>query len=66
MHINDSKRELDSRVDRHANIGEGIMGMDIFRFIMNDPRFDDMPLILETPDETLWAQEIQLLYSLVR
>jgi deoxyribonuclease-4 len=66
MHINDSKRELDSRVDRHANIGEGIMGMDIFRFVMNDPRFDDMPLILETPDETLWAQEIQLLYSLVR
>ena len=66
MHINDSKREVASRVDRHANIGEGIMGMDIFRFIMNDPRFDDMPLILETPDETLWPQEIQLLYSLIQ
>lgn len=64
MHINDSKKELASRVDRHDSIGKGLMNMDLFGFIMNDPRFDNMPLILETPDDTLWAEEIQLLYSL--
>lgn len=66
MHINDSKKELSSRVDRHDSIGKGLMNMDLFSFIMNDARFDDMPLILETPDESLWAEEIQLLYSLVK
>lgn len=64
MHINDSKKELASRVDRHDSIGKGLMNMDLFSFIMNDPRFDDMPLILETPDDTLWAEEIKLLYAL--
>lgn len=64
MHINDSKKELASRVDRHDSLGKGIMNMDLFTFIMNDPRMDDLPLILETPDETLWAEEIQILYSL--
>lgn len=64
MHINDSKKELASRVDRHDSIGKGLMNMDMFGYIMNDPRFDNMPLILETPDDTLWPEEIQLLYSL--
>ncbi|MDD4778594.1 MAG: deoxyribonuclease IV [Fermentimonas sp.] len=64
MHINDSKKELASRVDRHDSLGKGLMNMDLFSFIMNDPRLDNLPLILETPDETLWAEEIQLLYSL--
>ncbi len=64
MHINDSKKELATRVDRHDNLGKGVMGMDMFSFIVNDPRLDDLPLILETPDESLWAEEIQLLYSL--
>ena len=64
MHINDSKKELATRVDRHDSLGKGVMNMDLFTFIMNDPRFDDMPLILETPDETLWAEEIRILYSL--
>lgn len=64
MHINDSKKELASRVDRHDSLGKGLMNMDLFSFIMNDPRMDDLPLILETPDETLWAEEILLLYSL--
>ena len=64
IHLNDSKKELGSRVDRHASIGQGVMEMDLFSFIMNDPRFNDMPIILETPDESLWAQEIELLYSL--
>ncbi len=64
MHINDSKKELATRVDRHDSLGKGVMNMDLFGFIMNDPRFDNMPLILETPDEALWAEEIQVLYSL--
>ncbi len=64
LHINDSKRDLGTRVDRHANIGEGVMNMDLFSFIMNDPRFDNLPIILETPDQSLWAEEILLLYSL--
>ena len=62
MHINDSKKELASRVDRHDSLGKGLMNMDLFTFIMNDPRMDNLPLILETPDELLWAEEIQLLY----
>ena len=66
MHINDSKKELSTRVDRHDSIGRGVMNMDLFSFIMNDPRFNNMPLILETPDETLWAQEIELLRSIIK
>ncbi len=64
MHINDSKKELATRVDRHDSLGKGLMNMDLFTFIMNDPRFDNMPLVLETPDESLWEEEIKLLYSL--
>lgn len=65
MHINDSKKELASRVDRHDSLGKGLMNMDVFSFIMNDSRFNNMPLILETPDDSLWAEEIKLLYSLI-
>jgi len=65
MHINDSKPKLGSRVDRHHSLGEGEIGWDAFRFIMNDPRMDDIPLILETIDETIWKEEIQSLYALV-
>lgn len=64
MHINDSKKELATRVDRHDSLGKGVMNMDLFSFIMNDHRFNNMPLILETPDPLLWAEEIQVLYSL--
>jgi len=65
MHINDSKPKLGSRVDRHQSLGLGEIGWDAFRFIMNDARMDDIPLILETIDETIWAQEIQALYDLI-
>jgi len=65
MHLNDSKKELATRVDRHDNIGKGFIGSDLFRRIMNDPRFDDIPMILETPDTNLWPQEIEMLYGLV-
>lgn len=64
MHINDSKKALATRVDRHDSIGRGLMGMTTFRLLMNDGRFDGIPLILETPDESLWADEIRLLYGL--
>ena len=63
MHLNDSKPELGKRVDRHESIGKGKLGEDPFRFIMQDSRMDEMPLILETIDSTLWPQEIELLYE---
>lgn len=66
MHINDSKKELATRVDRHENIGKGFLGEDVFMMLMNDVRFDNMPLILETPDESLWEEEIRRLYALVK
>ncbi len=66
MHFNDSKKEAGSRVDRHASLGKGSLGTDIFRFIMADKRFDGIPLILETPDEKLWPEEISFLKSLVK
>jgi len=66
MHLNDSKKELGTRVDRHDNINLGFLGAAPFERIMNDPRFDNMPLILETPNEELWAEEIKMLYSFVK
>ena len=63
MHINDSKAKFASRVDRHHSLGEGEIGWDAFRFIMQDERMNDIPLILETIDETIWEQEIKALYS---
>lgn len=66
MHLNDSKKGLGSRVDRHESIGKGELGMETFRMIMQDERFDDIPLILETPDETLWEDEIKMLYRMAK
>ncbi len=65
MHLNDSKPDLGSRVDRHHSIGQGKLGLEPFRAIMNDPRLDEIPLVLETIDSDLWAEEIQLLYGMV-
>jgi deoxyribonuclease-4 len=64
MHLNDCKKALASRVDRHESIGKGTLGMEPFGFIMSDPRLDGMPLILETPDNDIWAEEIKILYHL--
>ncbi|MBO4530183.1 MAG: deoxyribonuclease IV [Paludibacteraceae bacterium] len=63
MHLNDSKKGVGSKVDRHENLGNGEIGINAFEWIMKDPRFDNIPLILETPDESLWEKEIKLLYS---
>ncbi|WP_187647823.1 deoxyribonuclease IV [Nitrosophilus labii] len=64
MHINDSKAKLGSRVDRHHSLGKGEIGLEAFRLIMNDERLEDIPLILETIDDTIWDKEIELLYSM--
>ncbi len=66
MHLNDSKPELGSHVDRHESIGEGKIGLEAFRLIMNDEKIDDIPMILETPNSDIWPQEIELLYSLIK
>ena len=64
MHLNDAMKILGSHVDRHMPLGEGMIGMECFRYIMQDARFDGIPLILETPDEQRWPEEIALLKSL--
>ena len=64
-HLNDAKVEFASRKDRHDSLGRGRIGLEAFRLLMNDPRFDDLPLVLETIDDYLWQAEIALLYSLV-
>jgi deoxyribonuclease-4 len=64
MHINDSKVALNSHVDRHESLGQGLLGIEVFRCIMADARFENMPLVLETPDETLWEREIQQLMEM--
>lgn len=66
MHLNDSKKDFGTRVDRHENLGTGFLGVETFSLIMNDSRFDDIPLILETPEESLWEAEIKKLYSLIK
>lgn len=66
IHLNDTKKDLATRVDRHDSIGKGLLGSEMFSLLMNDKRLDDMPIILETPDETLWKDEIMGLYSLIR
>lgn len=61
LHLNDGKKSMGSRVDRHESLGKGTLGLEPFRMIMNDPRFDGIPMILETPDKDLWAAEIRML-----
>ena len=66
FHLNDARKGLASRVDRHESIGKGDLGEEVFIRIMNDPRFDNMPIILETPDEEICADEVRWLYSVIR
>lgn len=65
VHLNDSKFDTGSKKDRHDSIGKGVLGMEFFKRFMNDPRFDNIPIVLETIDETIWQDEIKLLYSLI-
>jgi deoxyribonuclease IV len=64
LHINDAKSAFGSRIDRHHSIGEGTLGWEPFRFIMTDPRFDEIPMILETIDEEKWPEEIRRLSAM--
>ena len=63
IHLNDTKKPLGSRVDRHENLGLGLLGTPFFERFMRDSRFDDIAIVLETPDESRWASEIALLRS---
>ena len=65
IHLNDSKKALASRVDRHDSVGDGTLGTEFFKRFMNDARFDNIPIILETPDEDRWLDEIALLRSYI-
>lgn len=64
MHLNDAKKELASKVDRHESIGQGMIGPNFFEWLMNDPRIDEIPLILETPNNDIWAEEIEKLQAM--
>lgn len=66
IHLNDSKFDTGSKKDRHDSIGKGLLGMEFFQRFMNDSRFDNIPIILETIDDTIWKDEIKLLYSLIK
>lgn len=66
VHLNDSKFDTGTRKDRHDSIGKGVLGIEFFKRFMNDSRFDNIPIILETIDESIWKEEIELLYSLIK
>lgn len=66
MHLNDAKSELASHVDRHHSLGKGNIGKFAFEYIMQDPRIDEIPLILETIDPDIWVDEIAWLKSLAK
>jgi len=66
IHLNDSKVACCSRKDRHHSIGKGYLELPFFVRFMNDDRFDNMPIILETIDDTIWLDEIKLLYNMIR
>ncbi len=65
LHLNDGKKTMGSRVDRHESLGRGTLGLAVFRMIMNDRRFDGIPMILETPDDSRWAEEIRMLKGMI-
>lgn len=66
MHLNDDMKAMGSRVDRHESLGKGTLGLPVFEFVAADPRFDNMPLILETPNEEIWNDEIAMLYDFAK
>ena len=64
MHLNEAMRPLGSRIDRHERLGHGQIGWECFEYIARNPRFDNIPLVLETIDESLWPEEIAKLKAL--
>jgi deoxyribonuclease IV len=66
FHLNDSKKGLGSRIDRHENIGKGELGLDPFRFLLNDTRFEGLPMLLETPGgDEAYRRDLETLRSLI-
>ncbi len=66
VHLNDSLKPLGSRVDRHAHIGRGQIGLEAFKLIVNDPRLRGVPMVIETPDaDKMHKENVQILWSLV-
>lgn len=70
MHLNDSKAAFNSKRDLHENLGKGFIGLECFKFVMQDPRFENVPMVLETPndvdgkeDYSIWKREIDMLYG---
>ncbi|PSM52126.1 endonuclease IV [Campylobacter blaseri] len=66
MHLNDSKNELGVRKDRHESLGKGTIGLEAFECIMQDENIDEIPLILETIDDSIWDEEIKLLRNFIK
>lgn len=66
MHLNDAKTDFGSKVDRHDSLGQGKIGIEPFKFIMQNPQFENIPLILETTNPDIWDQEIGLLRSFIQ
>ena len=66
MHLNDAKSEFASKVDRHHSLDKGNIGKECFEFIMNSDIFEEIPMVLETIDPTIWPDEINWLYSLIK
>lgn len=66
MHLNDAKTDFGSKVDRHDSLGQGKIGIEPFKFIMQNPQFENIPLILETTNPDIWGQEIGLLRSFIQ
>lgn len=65
MHLNDTMKNLGSKIDRHASLFTGNLKEEFWRRLMNDPRMDGIPLILETPNEEIWSEEIRQLYAMI-
>jgi len=66
LHLNDVKGTLGCRVDRHESIGKGHLGTEAFRLLMEDKRFDGIPCVLETPNEEIWRDEVEMLKAMVK
>ncbi|MCF7790386.1 MAG: deoxyribonuclease IV [Victivallales bacterium] len=66
VHLNDSKFDYGEKKDRHENIGRGYLSIEFFKRFMNDPHFDNIPIILETKDSKMWKAEIEMLYNMIK
>lgn len=66
IHLNDSKTPFASRKDRHESLGKGYIGNEFLELLVNDKRLENIPIVLETPNELVWSEEIKMLYNLIK